>query len=95
VKGASCRNCQLKLAKVMRVKVGGPGEFTTVASKAEILQKLEERAGPEARKLFEKFTRDLQKLQARSEQDAGHANGNGTLRRHGARTIATRRFFQA
>jgi len=49
--------------------------FPAVSNKAEILRKLEERAGPEARKLFEKFTKDMQKLQARQEQDAGHANG--------------------
>ena len=33
---------------------------------------LEQCAGPEARKLFEKFTKDLQKLQALQNQDAGH-----------------------
>jgi hypothetical protein len=32
----------------MRVEVGGPGEFATVASKSEILQKLEERASGSA-----------------------------------------------
>jgi hypothetical protein len=47
--------------------------FPAVSNKAEILRKLEERPGPEARKLFEKFTKDMQKLQARQEQDAGHA----------------------
>jgi hypothetical protein len=62
---------QVKLAKVMRVEVGGPGEFAAVASKAEILEKLEERAGPEARKLFEKFTRDLAKLQEKQKNEAG------------------------
>jgi hypothetical protein len=60
-----------RLAKVMRVEVGGPGEFAAVASKAEILQKLEERAGPEARKLFEKFARDLAKLQEKQKNEAG------------------------
>ena len=32
------------------------------------MQKLEEHAGLEARKLFEKFMRDLQKLRERQEQ---------------------------
>ena len=36
--------------------------------KADIVQKLEERGGPEARKLFEKFMRDVEKLQAEQEQ---------------------------
>jgi hypothetical protein len=58
----------------MRVEVGGPGEFAAVANKQEILQKLEERGGPEAAKLFEKFTKDMQKLQAQQDQDAEHAN---------------------
>jgi hypothetical protein len=53
--------------------VKSPRLFPAVSNKAEILQKLEERAGPEARKLFEKFTRDLRKLQAQQEHDAGHA----------------------
>ena len=51
----------LKLARVMRVKVGGPGDFAKLGSKEAIIQKLEEKAGPEARKLFEKFVRDVQK----------------------------------
>jgi hypothetical protein len=57
-----------KTIDVRRVEVGQPGEFSVVANKQEIMQKLEERAGPEARKLFEKFTRDLRKLQAEQEQ---------------------------
>ena len=57
-----------KMIDVRRVEVGQPGEFSVVANKQEIMQKLEERAGPEARKLFEKFTRDLRKLQAEQEQ---------------------------
>jgi hypothetical protein len=57
-----------KTIDVRRVEVGQPGEFSAVANKQEIIQMLEERAGPEARKLFEKFTRDLHKLQAEQEQ---------------------------
>jgi hypothetical protein len=64
----------------MRVEVGGPGDFAVVANKAEILQKLEERAGPEPRRLFEKFTRDMQKLQAQQKQDAGHADSSSGRR---------------
>jgi hypothetical protein len=36
-----------------------------------ISEKLQEKAGPEARKLFEKFMRDVEKLQARQEQKDG------------------------
>jgi hypothetical protein len=47
----------IKLAKVMRIEVGSPGDFAKLAKQA-ILEKLEEKGGPEARKLFEKFMRD-------------------------------------
>ena len=39
--------------------------------KADIVQKLEERGGPEARKLFERFMRDVEKLQAEQEHKDG------------------------
>jgi len=35
------------------------------------VQKLDEKAGPEARKLFEKFMRDVEKLQSQQEQKDG------------------------
>ena len=35
------------------------------------MQKLDEKAGPEARKLFEKFMRDVEKLQSQQEQKDG------------------------
>ena len=55
---------------VRRVEVGQPGEFAKLGSKEAIVKKLEERSGPEARKLFEKFVRDLEKLQAQQEQES-------------------------
>ena len=51
----------VKLANVMRVEVGTPGDFSGL-SKQEIVDKLEQRAGPKARKLFEKFISDMKKL---------------------------------
>ncbi len=57
----------IKLAKVTRIEVGSPGAFTRL-SKQGILERLEEKGGPEARKLFEKFMRDVEKLQAEQEQ---------------------------
>ena len=59
---------QVKLAKVMRVEIGSPDEFSKLGSQA-IIEKLEEKAGPEARKLFEKFVRDFEKLQAQQDQE--------------------------
>ncbi len=56
----------IKLSRVLKVEVGGPGAFAKL-DKQGILEKLEAKAGPEARRLFEKFIRDVEKLQA--EQD--------------------------
>ncbi len=53
----------VKLSRVMKVEIGSPGDFAKLGSKQAIVQKLEEKAGPEARKLFEKFVRDVEKLQ--------------------------------
>ena len=58
---------QVKLAKVMRLEIGTPGEFAKLRNKQAIIEKLEEKAGPEARKLFEKFVEDVEKLQAQQE----------------------------
>jgi hypothetical protein len=60
---------------VRRVEVGQPGDFSRLPNKQAILEKLEERAGPRARELFERFVRDVQKLEAAQEQDARHADG--------------------
>jgi hypothetical protein len=61
----------VKLSRVLKVEVGGPGDFAKLGSKEAIVQKLEEKAGPEARKLFEEFMRDVEKLQAQQEQKGG------------------------
>ncbi len=60
----------IKLAKVTRIEVGSPGAFAK-PGKQGILERLEEKGGPEARKLFEKFMRDVEKLQAEQEQTGG------------------------
>ncbi len=60
----------IKLAKVTRIEVGAPGDFTRL-SKQGILERLQEKAGPEARQLFEKFMRDVEKLQAEQEKKDG------------------------
>ena len=60
----------IKLAKVTRIEVGSPGAFAKL-DKQGILEKLQEKAGPKGRQLFEKFIRDVEKLQAEEEQKAG------------------------
>jgi hypothetical protein len=62
---------QIKLANVTRLEVGAPGDFSNLGSKQAIIEKLEERAGPEARKLFQKFVKDMAKLQAQREREIG------------------------
>ena len=57
-----------KTIDVRRVEVGQPGEFSRLPNKQAILEKLEEKSGPQARELFEKFIRDFEKLQAEQEQ---------------------------
>ena len=47
----------IKLSRVLKVEVGGPSDFAKLGSKEAILAKLQEKAGPEARKLFEQFMR--------------------------------------
>jgi hypothetical protein len=59
-----------KTIDVRRVEVGQPEEFSRPPTKEAIIERLEQKAGPQARKLFEKFIRDMQKLQAEQEQGA-------------------------
>jgi hypothetical protein len=59
----------IKLCQVTKVEVGSPGDFAKLGNKQAIIEKLEQKAGPEARKLFEKFIKDVQKLQAEQDQE--------------------------
>jgi hypothetical protein len=52
----------VKLAAVQRVELGKPGDFSETKSKADVIEQVEQRGGPKARKLFEKFIRDMAKL---------------------------------
>jgi hypothetical protein len=59
---------QIKLASVIRIEVSDPGgDFSKLKSEQEIAEKLEERAGPKARALFEKFIEKVERLQANRE----------------------------
>jgi hypothetical protein len=44
-------------------EIGTPGDFERPRSSAEIIQKLEERVGPEGRKIFECFLKQVSRLQ--------------------------------
>src|SRR5262249_48791181 len=57
-----CMMAMVKLAQVQRIELGQPGDFSNVNSKAEVLAKLEEKSGPQARKLFEQFIRKMQRM---------------------------------
>ena len=59
----------VKLCQVTKVELGSPGDFARLGNKQAIIEKLEQKAGPEARKLFEKFIKDVQKLQAEQDQE--------------------------
>ena len=59
----------VRIAQVTRIELGSPGDFAKLGNKEAIVAKLEQKAGPEARKLFEKFVRDVEELQAQQEQE--------------------------
>jgi hypothetical protein len=59
---------------VRRVEVGQPGQFSRLGNKQAILEKLEAKAGPQARELFERFVRDMDRLQAEQEYGAMHGD---------------------
>jgi hypothetical protein len=55
----------VQLAKVLKVEVGEAGAFgDKPRPREEALRKLEERAGTDARKLFEAFLKKIDKLEA-------------------------------
>ena len=53
----------VKLAMIHRVELGQPHAFEQPRSREEVLQKMEERAGLDGRKMFEKFFARLDKLE--------------------------------
>lgn len=59
----------IKLCQVIKVEVGSPADFAKLGNKQQIIEKLEQKAGPQARKLFEKFVEDVKKLEAQQDQD--------------------------
>jgi hypothetical protein len=57
----------IKLAQVHRVELGQPQDFQRPRTREEVLQKIEQHAGPAGRKLLENFFARLHKL----ERDQG------------------------
>jgi hypothetical protein len=72
----------IALSKMIRWQDGVIGDVEKPRTPEEVLAKLEQRAGPEGRKLFEKFLRQLNKLQQDAQPrgspgPAGAARGKG------------------
>jgi hypothetical protein len=53
------------LAKVHRIELGSPGSFDRPASTAEALDRLEQRAGPQARAMLEQFLEQVKEAEAK------------------------------
>jgi hypothetical protein len=58
------------LAKVIRWEIGDPGALDRPRSPEEVVERLEQRIGPEGRKLFERFLREVQQLEERQQLTA-------------------------
>jgi hypothetical protein len=57
------------LAKVLKIELGPPDSFDRPASTAEALDRLEQRAGPQARALLEKFLGEVAQVEQRYLED--------------------------
>ena len=60
----------VSLARIIKWDVDPTGAFGRTLSPEEIMDKLEERVGPEGRKLFEQFIRKVNILQANQQLEA-------------------------
>jgi hypothetical protein len=58
------------LARIIKWDVDPTGALDRSLSPEEIMDKLEKRVGPEGRKLFENFLRQVNKLQAQQQLEA-------------------------
>jgi hypothetical protein len=63
------------LAKTIKWDTGTEEMFDGALTPEEIMDKLEERVGPEGRKLFERFLRDVNKLGAQRHLEAQAQTG--------------------
>jgi hypothetical protein len=61
----------ISLARIIRWEVGGVGAYNDrPCSPEEVMAKLEERVGPEGRRLFEQFLRKVKELEERQDLQA-------------------------
>jgi hypothetical protein len=58
----------VSLAKVHKLELGQPGDFDEPQTREEALDRLEQRAGPKARKMLEKFLAKVEALDAAEAQ---------------------------
>jgi hypothetical protein len=64
------------LSRIVRWETGLPGTIDKPRTPEETIAKLEERVGPKARKLFERFLRQLNELQEEQQQRAESPSGD-------------------
>jgi hypothetical protein len=59
----------VSLARILRWEVGAAGEFERPRSPEEIIAKLERKVGPEGRRIFERFLRQVARLQEKQQRE--------------------------
>jgi hypothetical protein len=62
--------CMVKLALVQAAELDQPRPFERQYTPEEVIARLEQRVGPEGRRLFENFLRKVKRLERRSQQGA-------------------------
>jgi hypothetical protein len=72
----------VSLARIIRWEVGPTGGFDRPRIPEEIMDKLEERVGPEGRKLFEQFLKKVNRLQERQQASGVAARRDREGARH-------------
>ena len=59
----------VKLAQVLKVEIGPVGAFDQPATTAEALDRLEQRAGPQARAMLEQFLEQVKEVEAKYREE--------------------------
>ena len=62
-------NALVKLAQVLKIEVGPVGAFDRPATTAEALDRLEQRAGPQARAMLEQFLEQMKEVEAKYREE--------------------------
>jgi hypothetical protein len=58
-------NALVRLAQVLKVEIGSVGAFDRPATTAEALDRLEQRAGPQARAMLEQFLEQMKGMESK------------------------------